>query len=67
MTASGFYSDGTTRDLTTVAAWHSSDPTTISVNAAGVITASKFGAVTISASVGSVVGSTVATATSQLT
>jgi serine/threonine-protein kinase len=67
MTASGFYSDGNTRDLTTVATWHSSDPATISVNAAGVITGLKMGSVTISASVGSVVGSTGATSTSQIT
>jgi hypothetical protein len=67
MTASGLYSDGNTRDLTTVATWHSSDPATISVNAAGVITGNKTGSVTISASVGSVVGSTGATSTSQIT
>jgi serine/threonine-protein kinase len=66
MTASGFYSDGTTRDLTRVATWHSSDPATISVNAAGVITGNKTGSVTISASVGSVVGSTGASSTPQI-
>jgi serine/threonine-protein kinase len=61
-TASGFYSDGTTRDLTKVATWRSSDPATISVNA-GVITGNKTGSVTISASFGSVVGSTGASST----
>jgi hypothetical protein len=66
MTASGFYSDGTTRDLTKVATWRSSDPATISVNAAGVITGNKTGSVTISASLGSVVGSTGASSTPQI-
>jgi serine/threonine-protein kinase len=66
MTASGFFSDGTTRDVTKAATWHSSDPATISVNPAGVITGIKTGSVTISASVGSVVGSTGASTTTQI-
>jgi hypothetical protein len=62
MTATATYSDGTSRDVTRQATWRSSDPTIISVTAAGVITAQqKSGTVTITAAVSSVTGATQAT------
>jgi uncharacterized protein YjdB len=66
MTATGFYSDGTQRDLTASAAWRSSDPSIVSVNAAGAVTGLKMGSVTIFANVGSVVGSTTVGSTAPL-
>jgi len=58
--ASGKYSDGSTKDLTATATWTSSDNTVATV-AAGLVTTLKAGAVTVTATSGSVSG------TSQLT
>jgi uncharacterized protein YjdB len=63
MKATGFFSDGSQRDLTGQVRWASTDPGTISVNAAGVISCVQTGEVTIIASGGSVRGSTPATCT----
>jgi len=49
MTASGSYSDGSTRDLTGVATWQSSTPGVVTVDNAGVVTAVAVGDATITA------------------
>lgn len=66
MTATGFFSDGTQRDVTRSAAWRSSDPKIVSVNATGAVTGIEMGSVTIFANVGSVVGSTTVGSTAPL-
>jgi hypothetical protein len=66
MSATGYYSDGTQRDLTRVANWSTSNAAVISVNATGLITGQYEGTVTISASVGSVVGSMSMTCTAPI-
>ncbi len=62
-TATGIFSDGTTSNLTSSAVWASSSTTTATINAAGLATAVKAGSTTISATVGSVTGSTTLTVT----
>lgn len=57
-TASGTYSDHTTQDLTDSVAWSSSDISMASIVAGGMATALALGSVTISATSGSVTGST---------
>ncbi|HEY0703080.1 MAG TPA: Ig-like domain-containing protein [Candidatus Acidoferrales bacterium] len=49
LTATGNYSDGTTQDLTKIVNWTSSDTTTAQVNTSGVVTTTKAGSVTITA------------------
>jgi uncharacterized protein YjdB len=61
MNAMGFFSDGTSKDLTGSAKWTSSDPKAISVSGSGLVTAVQVGSATVTASVGSVQGSTTAT------
>lgn len=60
-TAMGTYSDGSMQDLTTSAAWSSSDNTRATVNAAGLATAASHaaGSATITATSGSISGSAV--------
>ena len=62
-TATGTYSDGSLSDLTTSAAWSSSNPTVASVSATGLAATAAQGATTVSASVGSISGSTQLTVT----
>jgi len=57
-TATGMYSDATTQDLTNQVTWTSSNTAAASINAAGVATAGGAGGATITATLGSVSGST---------
>lgn len=52
MTASGFYSDGSTRDLTNVVTWQSSDPEVATVDSGGVVSAVSVGETIITATLG---------------
>ncbi len=52
--ANGLYNTGESLDITSLVSWSSSDPDTAGISAAGVITPKKVGAVTITASAGSV-------------
>ncbi len=65
-TASGIYSDGTSRDITTQVTWSSSNPVIATVNGSGLATAVTAGtaAATIKAASGSISGSTTLTVTS---
>ncbi len=62
-TATGNYSDGSTQDLTASATWASSTPSFASIVAGGMASTLKVGTTTISATSGSVVGSTTLTVT----
>ena len=57
-TATGTYSDNSTQDLTGTATWSSSTPGVAAINNAGLATAIGAGTATITASLGSVTGST---------
>jgi len=57
-TATGHYSDNSTKDLTTSATWSSSDTTVATIAASGVATGVKAGAATITATSGTVSGNT---------
>jgi hypothetical protein len=61
MTATGTYSDGSTRALTTGVTWTSSSTATATISSAGVLTPKAAGTTTVTATVGSVSGSTAAT------
>ena len=63
LTATGTYTDGSTRDLTGVASWTSSDSTTVSVTSAGNATAVKQGSATITATSSGISGATTVTGT----
>jgi Bacterial Ig-like domain (group 2) len=54
--AVGTFSDGSTQNLTQVAAWKSSEPSVASVTAPGAVAGKTLGAATISAAVGSING-----------
>jgi streptogramin lyase len=56
--ATGTYSDGSTKDLTTTVSWSSASPSIVSINSAGLATANTPGTASISATSGSVTGST---------
>lgn len=60
-TATGKYSDGSTKDLTTTASWSSFAPSIASVSISGLITTVASGQVTIQATVGSISGSALLT------
>jgi hypothetical protein len=60
-TATGSYSDGSTRDLTASATWNSSDRYIAAVSATGAVSVNSAGTATISAKAGSVTGSTTLT------
>lgn len=55
--AVGTFSDGSTQNLTQVAAWSSSQPAVVSVTAPGAVAGKTLGAATINAAVGSINGS----------
>lgn len=57
-TAIGTYSDNSTKDLTATVTWSSSDTNVASIDGGGLATALALGSVTISATSGSVTGST---------
>lgn len=63
MTATGSFSDGTTKDLTQSVTWSSTGPGIASVSATGSADANAVGSVTITASAGSVNGSASLTVT----
>jgi hypothetical protein len=60
-TATGGYSDGSSRDLTAQVTWASSDTTAATIDAAGLATTGLAGTTTISATLGGVSGSTTLT------
>jgi len=62
-TATGAYSDGSTQDLTSTATWSSDTPLTATVSSTGLSSSVGMGTATITASVGSVSGSTELTVT----
>lgn len=61
--ATGTYSDSHTQNLTSTATWASNTPSTATVNAAGLANSVGSGTATISATLGTVAGSTVLTVT----
>ena len=61
LTATGTYSDATTRDLTTQVVWTSLTPTEVTVNATGLATGVNFGTATITASLSGISGSAAVT------
>ena len=61
LTATGTYSDQSTQDLTPSAAWTSSDAGVVTVSSTGLITAVAPGSATVTATSGSVAGSTTVT------
>ena len=67
LTATGIYTDGTTRDLTQTATWSSATPATATVSNAtgtqGLVTAAALGTTTVTATQGGVSGSTPVTVT----
>ncbi len=62
-TATGVYNDDSTKNLTSVVKWTSSNTTAASITTAGLATAKAIGSSTIKATDGAVVGSTVLTVT----
>jgi len=62
-TATGTYSDGSTQNLTSTAAWSSDTVSTATINTAGLANSVGTGTATISATLGSVTGSTLLTVT----
>jgi hypothetical protein len=58
LTATGTYSDNSTRDLTTQVTWTSSDTSKATVGTTGLATGMDFGSATVSATSGSIFGST---------
>ncbi len=61
--ATGAYSDGSTLDLTTMAGWTSADGGVATVDSSGIATSHAVGVTNVSATVGSVSGSTTASVT----
>ncbi len=62
--ATGNYSDGSTKNLTTTVLWSSTNPTVATVDATGIVTTRGIGSTTIQAASGSVTGSKTLTVTS---
>jgi len=68
LAAEGFYSDGTSADVTSQVTWSTSDSTVATTSAAGLLTSLKAGSVVASAKLGSVTGSmTITVSSSTLT
>ncbi|WP_406697341.1 Ig-like domain-containing protein [Singulisphaera sp. Ch08] len=65
-TATGTYSDQTTQDLTGQVAWASSEQSTATINAGGLASGAGLGTSTITATLGSVIGTTDLTVTAPL-
>lgn len=63
MSATGSYNDGSTKNITDIAIWSSSDTTKAKVSNSGVVTALSPGSASISASSGTVSGSTTVSVT----
>lgn len=63
-TATGTYSDGTTKDITNEVTWSSSDTSVATIDGSGYATAITAGTTTITATLGGVSGSTTLTVTS---
>ena len=63
ITATGTYSDGSTQNLTSSVTWSSSASNVVSIESSGVATAANVGSATITATSGSVRGSTTVTVT----
>ena len=66
-TATGTYSDNSTKNITTLVTWASGTPATATITTSGVATAVAAGSTTISATSGSVSGSTTLTVTAATT
>lgn len=66
-TAMGTFSDGTQQDLTTTATWATDSPQVATIDAAGLATTVGVGTASVSATSGSVVGSTSLTVTRSVT
>lgn len=58
LTATGSYSNGSTLDLTTQVTWQSSDPAKATVSTTGLVTGQNYGSTTVTATLGSISGST---------
>jgi outer membrane protein assembly factor BamB len=58
LTATGSYSNGSTQDLTAQATWQSSDPAKATVSDTGLVAGQNYGSTTVSATLGSISGST---------
>lgn len=65
-TATGTYSDGSSRNLTGLVTWSTTDAGVASINGSGLVTALNPGIVTISATLDGITGSTGMTATDQI-
>jgi hypothetical protein len=63
LTATGVYSDGSAKDLTSSATWNSSASGIASVNPTGEVVANAIGTVTINAAVGTITGAALVTVT----
>lgn len=61
MTATGTYDDGSTKTLTANVLWTSADTTVVSVNGTGLVTGKQFGSTSITATSGTISGSTTIT------
>ena len=64
--ATGTYSDGSTKNLTSTANWLSATPAVATINVAGLATAVAVGTTTITATSGTITGTTVLTVTNPL-
>lgn len=65
-TATGNYSDGSTRNLTSLVTWNSADTSVATITSAGLVTALNLGISTVSATLDGITGSTNLTATDQI-
>ncbi len=61
LTATGNYSDGSTQNLTSLAAWSSAQSAVVTVNASGLVTAVSAGTTTLSATLTGITGSSTLT------
>ena len=66
MAATGIYTNGSTPDLTSLAAWSSSAPGVVTISSGGLVTSVAIGTATLSATFDSVIGSTPVSVTTSL-